>query len=131
MTNAVRYSGERGKKVFLSAYRNGKDIILEVRDEGVGIPQEDIRRVFEPFYTGKNGRTFGESTGMGLYIVSKICDYLGHSVKLDSEVGKERRLKSSSTTRKSSSRTCGEGDRSMIVTYASKMYENYSHTFLQ
>ena len=30
-----------------------KDIILEVRDEGVGIPQEDIRRVFEPFYTGK------------------------------------------------------------------------------
>lgn len=49
MTNAVRYSGERGKKVFLSAYRNGKDIILEVRDEGVGIPQEDIRRVFEPF----------------------------------------------------------------------------------
>ena len=64
MTNAVRYSGERGKKVFLSAYRNGKDIILEVRDEGVGIPQEDIRRVFEPFYTGKNGRAFGESTGM-------------------------------------------------------------------
>ncbi len=93
MTNAVRYSGERGKKVFLSAYRNGKDIILEVRDEGVGIPQEDIRRVFEPFYTGKNGRTFGESTGMGLYIVSKICDYLGHSVKLDSEVGKGTTIK--------------------------------------
>jgi hypothetical protein len=93
MTNAVRYSGERGKKVFLSAYRNGKDIILEVRDEGVGIPQEDVRRVFEPFYTGKNGRTFGESTGMGLYIVSKICDYLGHSVKLDSEVGKGTTIK--------------------------------------
>ncbi|ETT70181.1 sensor histidine kinase [Bacillus mycoides] len=93
MTNAVRYSGERGKKVFLSAYRNGKDIILEVRDEGVGIPQEDIRRVFEPFYTGKNGRAFGESTGMGLYIVSKICDYLGHSVKLDSEVGKGTTIK--------------------------------------
>ncbi|MGG2017882.1 sensor histidine kinase [Bacillus sp. S10(2024)] len=93
MTNAVRYSGERGKKVFLSAAQSGKDIILEVRDEGVGIPQEDIRRVFEPFYTGKNGRMFGESTGMGLYIVSKICSYLGHSVKLDSEVGKGTSIK--------------------------------------
>ncbi|MDZ4417305.1 sensor histidine kinase [Bacillus cereus] len=93
MTNAVRYSGERGKKVFLTAYRNGKEIILEVRDEGVGIPQEDVRRVFEPFYTGKNGRTFGESTGMGLYIVSEICGYLGHSVKLYSEVGKGTTIK--------------------------------------
>ena len=92
MTNAVRYSGERGKKVFLSAYRNGKDIILEVRDEGVGIPQEDIRKYSNRF-TLKNGRTFGESTGMGLYIVSKICDYLGHSVKLDSEVGKGTTIK--------------------------------------
>ncbi|ABS23692.1 MULTISPECIES: sensor histidine kinase [Bacillus cereus group] len=93
MTNAVRYSGEHGKKVFLSAYSNGTNIVLEVRDEGVGIPKEDIRRVFEPFYTGKNGRTFGESTGMGLYIVSKICDYLGHSVTLDSEVGKGTSIK--------------------------------------
>ncbi|WP_369902078.1 sensor histidine kinase [Bacillus manliponensis] len=93
MTNAVRYSGERGKKVFLTAKRNGKDIVFEVRDEGVGIPQEDIRRVFEPFYTGKNGRIFGESTGMGLYIVSKICSYLGHSVKLESEVGEGTNVK--------------------------------------
>lgn len=86
MTNAVRYSGDKGKKVFLSAYRSGKDIIFEIRDEGVGIPKEDLRRVCEPFYTGKNGRTFGESTGMGLYIVSKICSHLGHSLKIDSEV---------------------------------------------
>ncbi|WP_440604481.1 sensor histidine kinase [Bacillus sp. GB_SG_008] len=93
MTNAVRYSGERGKKVFLSASQSGKDIVFEVRDEGVGIPEEDIRRVFEPFYTGKNGRIFGESTGMGLYIVSKICSYLGHSIKLESEVGKGTSIK--------------------------------------
>ena len=92
MTNAVRYSGERGKKVFLSAYRNGKDIILEVRDEGVGIPQEDIRRVFEPFYTGKTV-AHSENLLVCIYIVSKICDYLGHSVKLDSEVGKGTTIK--------------------------------------
>ncbi len=81
------------KKVFLSASQSGKDIVFEVRDEGVGIPEEDIRRVFEPFYTGKNGRIFGESTGMGLYIVSKICSYLGHSIKLESEVGKGTSIK--------------------------------------
>ena len=91
MTNAVRYSGERGKYSY--PLIETERYYFRVRDEGVGIPQEDIRRVFEPFYTGKNGRTFGESTGMGLYIVSKICDYLGHSVKLDSEVGKGTTIK--------------------------------------
>ncbi len=55
------------------------------------------KKIFEEylnhFTLGKNGRAFGESTGMGLYIVSKICDYLGHSVKLDSEVGKGTTIK--------------------------------------
>ena len=44
--------------------------------------------MFEPFFTGENGRNFGESTGMGLYIVKRVCDNLGHKVEIKSEIKK-------------------------------------------
>lgn len=48
------------------------------------IPKQDIKRVFDPYYTGENGRQFSESTGMGLYLVRQVCQRLGHKVELDS-----------------------------------------------
>lgn len=62
--------------------------VLEVRDEGVGIPPGDLPRVFDPYFTGVNGRSFQESTGMGLYLVKQICGKLEHEVEITSEVGK-------------------------------------------
>ena len=73
------------KKVFISAYERKKDKVLEVKDQGVGIPLKDIKRVFEPFYTGENGRQFGESTGMGLYLVNKVCQKLEHQIEIESK----------------------------------------------
>lgn len=87
VTNAIKYSIDEGKRVYISTYRREHKLVLEVKDEGVGIPKSDIRRVFDPFYTGENGRKFGESTGMGLYIVSEICKKLDHKLELESEVG--------------------------------------------
>ena len=58
-----------------------------VRDEGVGIPASDLKRVIKPFFTGENGRLTGESTGMGLYIASEVCDKLGHPLTIESELG--------------------------------------------
>lgn len=58
-----------------------------MKDQGVGIPSHDIRRVFEPFYTGENGRKFGESTGMGLYLVHEVCKKLDHKIEIESELG--------------------------------------------
>lgn len=66
---------------------------MEVKDQGVGIPKKDIRRVFEPFYTGENGRRFGESTGMGLYLVNKICQKLEHKIEIKSKVGEGTSIK--------------------------------------
>ena len=63
-------------------------IIIDIVDEGIGIPKKDIKRVFEPFFTGENSRNFGESTGMGLYIVKRVCDNLGHKVEIKSEIEK-------------------------------------------
>ena len=58
-----------------------------IRDEGVGIPASDLNRVTQAFFTGENGRLTGESTGMGLYIASEVCNKLGHPLKIESELG--------------------------------------------
>lgn len=87
LTNAVRYSAGKSNKVTIRAYERGAHVVLEVQDYGIGIPQEDIRRVFQPYFTGENGRKYPESTGMGLYLVKEICGRLHHGVELESEVG--------------------------------------------
>ncbi|MBG9943232.1 sensor histidine kinase [Brevibacillus formosus] len=87
LTNAVRYSAGKSNKVTIRAYERGGHAILEVQDYGIGIPAEDIRRVFKPYFTGENGRKYPESTGMGLYLVREICGRLHHGVELESEVG--------------------------------------------
>ena len=86
--NGVKYSKNYGKYLTIKNRENGKYIIIDIIDEGVGISKKDIKRVFEPFFTGENGRNFGESTGMGLYIVKTVCDNLGHKVEIKSEIEK-------------------------------------------
>ncbi|GAA0354514.1 sensor histidine kinase [Bacillus horti] len=83
--NAIRYSAGTQSKVTIRSYRKGINMVLEVEDHGIGIPKQDVKRVFEPFFTGENGRQIRESTGMGLYLVKQVCDKLGHSIELESE----------------------------------------------
>lgn len=85
LTNAIKYS-DNGKSVFIKAYNEDKKIILSIEDEGCGITKEDIPRIFELFFTGENGRLYGESSGLGLYMVKQILDYLGHSIKVESDI---------------------------------------------
>ncbi|MGE7130878.1 sensor histidine kinase [Lysinibacillus xylanilyticus] len=93
LSNAIKYSSRKNEKVTLSAYSKGRAVILEVRDYGVGIPNVDLPRVFNPFFTGENGRKFKESTGMGLYLVKEVCEKLNHKVELESEVGKGTKVR--------------------------------------
>lgn len=86
MTNAVRYTNAENKKIYIRGFKRGINVVLEVQDEGVGIARSDLPRVFDPYFTGENGRNFQESTGMGLYLVKQICDKLGHRVEIDSIV---------------------------------------------
>jgi signal transduction histidine kinase len=75
ISNAIRY--KRGNPVIhFAAERNGDRICLTVGDNGVGIPAYDLPRVFERGFTGSNGRAVGTSTGMGLYIVKRLADFL-------------------------------------------------------
>ncbi|GAA0754502.1 sensor histidine kinase [Clostridium sartagoforme] len=85
--NGIKYSRDVGKELIIKAEENFEYIKLTIIDQGIGISKKDVRRVFDAFFTGENGRKFGESTGMGLYIVKKVCDNLGHSISIESNLG--------------------------------------------
>ncbi|WP_332648589.1 sensor histidine kinase [Lysinibacillus sp. 54212] len=87
ITNAVKYTFEENKKIFIEANLIEQGISLRVVDEGIGIPKSDLSRVTKAFFTGENGRKTGESTGMGLYIAQEICRRLGHELHISSEIG--------------------------------------------
>ena len=103
ITNAVKYSSGRSERIDLTIFRKGERIILEIKDYGIGIPSQDVKRVFEPYYTGENGRRFQESTGIGLYLVKEIAEKLNHDVSIDSEEGKETTVQFSFLTKCKSS----------------------------
>lgn len=85
--NAVKYSSGKSKQIIISLYEHDEEAICEVMDFGVGIPEEDKKRIFQAFFTGENGRIYRESTGMGLFLVNEVTDYLGHRVEMDSTAG--------------------------------------------
>jgi len=82
--NGVKYSKGTEKELIIKACEKEKEILLSVIDEGIGIPRKDIKRVFDLFFTGENGRKYGESTGMGLYISKEVCVNLGHKIEITS-----------------------------------------------
>ncbi|WP_211745709.1 HAMP domain-containing histidine kinase [Paenibacillus sp. Marseille-Q4541] len=88
LTNSVKYSHRTNAKIYFESYTRDNRTVLEVKDEGIGIPKQDLGRVFNPFFTGENGRTVQESTGMGLYLVKEVCEKLGHQIEIDSVQGK-------------------------------------------
>lgn len=95
ISNSIKYSKVKdieNKTVSITSSEDEKAIILSIQDMGVGIPQEDLDRVFDPFFTGKNGRKYFESTGMGLYLSKYICEKLGHGLYIDSITGEGTRV---------------------------------------
>lgn len=84
--NAIKYSKGGDGKVTISAEEKKNNIILSIIDNGVGIVEQDINRVFDKGFTGENGRIFGKSTGMGLYLCKNLCDKLGLGITITSKV---------------------------------------------
>lgn len=76
ISNAVKYRAEQPLLYFCTAQENNQ-VILSVQDNGIGISQSDLPRVFEKGFTGQNGRTVHSSTGIGLYLCKRLCDKLG------------------------------------------------------
>ncbi len=87
IANAIKYSPEGGPVVVEAARRNG-DVVVAVRDEGIGIPADDQRRVFDRFYRVDTARTrkIG-GTGLGLALVREIARAHGGDVGVESVEG--------------------------------------------
>ena len=81
ITNSLKYfDSGREPEIILSAKENSESVSLIFRDNGIGIPNNDIPYIFEKTFTGQNGRTHARSTGMGLFICRRLCEKLGHSI---------------------------------------------------
>lgn len=86
--NAVKYTAGESNRIDITVDTLAGAAVVGVTDYGIGIPEHDIKRIFQAFYTGDHGRTFRESTGMGLFLSKEVADYLGHTIKVESTVGK-------------------------------------------
>lgn len=94
ISNSMKYIRDiENKKIEIKAYKEDHHIILEILDNGMGIPKSDIGRVFNKTFTGQNGRKVPGSTGMGLYIVHNLCKKLGHKLEIESIEGEYTKIK--------------------------------------
>lgn len=84
ISNAVKYRTDQPVLHFF-AVKKTDSVILSVSDNGIGIPQGDLPRIFEKGFTGQNGRTIHSSTGIGLYLCGRLCDKLGIGISASSE----------------------------------------------
>ncbi len=88
LTNAVKYS-PTGGEVTIAAWLDGGSVVVEVRDQGLGIPPEEMDKVFQRFYRIKDGRhTLVRGTGLGLSISRQIVEAHGGRIWVESEPGK-------------------------------------------
>ena len=88
LDNAVKYN-RPGGTVALDVRRDGDQVVIEVRDSGIGIPAEHLPRIFERFYRVDRARSReGGGTGLGLAIVKHVAQLHGGRVEVDSEPGK-------------------------------------------
>lgn len=84
ISNALFYTKEAGM-IRIQSEEDAEEVRLRISDNGIGIPQADLLRVFDKGFTGENGRIYGKSTGMGLYLAEKMTKKLGHKLTVSSK----------------------------------------------
>ncbi|MCC8073405.1 MAG: HAMP domain-containing histidine kinase [Clostridiales bacterium] len=95
ISNAYRYTEENGS-VFVSLYQTDENVILSVKDTGIGIEKENLERIFDRFFQENKARNNDDlkySTGLGLSTVKAIADLHGAHINVESEVGKGSEFK--------------------------------------
>ena len=95
LSNALKYTPAGSVSVYLE-----EPATLCVRDTGIGIPPEDLPRVFERSYTGLTGRADKRASGLGLNLCKRVCDNLGHGLTIESVPDQGTTVKVNLSTRK-------------------------------
>lgn len=85
INNSIRYNKENGSILLLDHYIPGEPYVLEIRDTGIGIKQEELGSIFNRF---KSGKDKSEGYGLGLSIVKSIIAFLGFEIKVTSVYGR-------------------------------------------
>jgi two-component system CheB/CheR fusion protein len=84
VSNAIKFKGEAAPVIQIQTKREGENIVLMVQDNGAGIPEKNIDKIFE-MYGRLNQKV--EGTGIGLYLAKKIVDASGGSMQVESTIG--------------------------------------------
>lgn len=88
INNSIKYKNNNvSSYIKISTSMDNNNLILSILDNGIGIPKEDLIKVFDKSFTGRNGRIRAKSTGMGLYIAKRLCQKLGHKIIIESSYG--------------------------------------------
>ena len=89
--NSINYCYKEDSIISIYTSNHEHNLILHIVDNGVGIDEKDVGRVFEKGFTGENGRLYRKSTGMGLYLCKMLADklHLGITIQSKKDVGTE------------------------------------------
>jgi len=85
--NALKYSHD-GSKVTLQVEEKENNLIVSIKDTGVGVSEDDIPHIFDGFYRGKSGQAVAEGHGIGLAVSRQIVEAHNGSISVESELGK-------------------------------------------
>lgn len=86
IANSIKYKKETLTLTF-SACEEQDYVLLYVSDDGIGIQESELPRIFEKGFTGTNGRSYTKSTGIGLYLCRKLCNKMHLSISASSASG--------------------------------------------
>jgi signal transduction histidine kinase len=87
VSNAVKYT-HSGGIVLVTAIVEGRELLIQVRDNGSGVGLDEQQKIFDPFYRGNQGRRFKQGMGLGLSIAQDLVQAHGGEISLESEPGK-------------------------------------------
>lgn len=90
MSNALKYTSKGG--IVISMEKCDGIYAISIEDTGIGIRASDLSRIFEDGFTGYNGRTSTEASGIGLYLCRKITDKLGYRMTAESKLGEGSKI---------------------------------------
>lgn len=83
--NAIKYRKERNANIVITISENKENVILNIKDNGIGIKTSEIDRIFDKGFTGTNGRNQKKSTGIGLYLCKRLCQEIGMEIEANSK----------------------------------------------
>ena len=83
--NAIKYRKEKNANIIITISENKENVILNIKDNGIGIKTSEIDRIFDKGFTGTNGRNQKKSTGIGLYLCKRLCQEIGMEIKANSK----------------------------------------------